>query len=116
MKRIYRGQVWDVNLNPTQGAEIQKVRPCVVVSGEQVGILPLKVVVPITKWQDQFEGNLWSVRLEPNSQNGLDKLSAADAFQIKSLSIERFVKQRGVLSEQQMADIVAAVGLVIQIF
>ena len=39
MKRIARGQVWDVSLNPMQGAEIQKVRPCVVVSGDQIGVL-----------------------------------------------------------------------------
>lgn len=116
MKRIARGQVWDVSLNPTQGAEIQKVRPCVVVSGDQIGILPLKVVVPITEWQDQFEEHPWFVRLEPDAQNGLDKLSAADAFQVKSLSVARFFRQRGVLSKQQLVDIVAAVGIVIQIF
>lgn len=116
MKRIYRGQVWDVDLNPTQGAEIQKIRPCVVVSGDRIGNLPLKVVVPITGWQDPFEGHLWFVKLEPDGQNGLDKLSAADAFQIKSLSVERFIRQRGVLSDEQVADIVAAVGIVIQIF
>lgn len=91
MKRIYRGQVWDVNLNPTQGAEIQKIRPCVVVSSDQIGNLPLKVVVPITGWQDQFDGYLWFVKLEPDGQNGLDKLSAADAFQIRSLARSSWV-------------------------
>lgn len=115
MEKIYRGQVWDVNLNPTLGAEIQKVRPCVVVSGDQIGSLPLKVVVPITAWQEKFEGHLWLVKLEPSRQNGLGKLSAADAFQVKSLSVDRFVRQRGVLSDEQVADIVAAVGIVIQI-
>jgi len=108
--------VWDVNLSPTLGAEIQKARPCVVVSSDQVGILPLKVVVPITGWQDQFEGYSSFVKLEPDVQNGLDKLSAADAFQIRSLSVERFIMQRGILSAEQVADIVAAVGIVIQIF
>lgn len=116
MKRIARGQVWDVNLNPTQGAEIQKVRPCVVVSGDQMGKLPLKVVVPITQWQDEFEAHPWLVKLQPDEQNGLEKPSAADAFQVKSLSVERFLRQRGVLSASQLADIVAAVGIVIQIF
>ena len=48
-------------------------------------------------------------------QNGLDKLSAADAFQVKSLSTERFVKQLGVLAEEEIDDIVSAIGIVIQI-
>ncbi len=97
MKGIRRGQVRDVNLNPTQGAEIRKVRPCVVVSSDRIGNLPLKVIVPITGWQDQFEEHLWFVKLEPDGQNGFDKLSAADAFQIRSLSVARFIRQRGVL-------------------
>jgi len=114
-KRIFRGQVWDVNLDPTQGAEIKKIRPCVVVSSDNIGKLPLKVIVPITEWREQFGQHPWFVKLEPNDQNGLDKLSAADCFQVKSLSIDRFVRQRGVLSEDEVADIVSAVGIVIQI-
>lgn len=80
MKRIARGQVWNVNLNPTQGTEMQKIRPCVVVSGDQIGKLPLRVILPITEWQDEFERHAWFVKLEPGQQNGLDKPSAADAL------------------------------------
>lgn len=61
MGMIARGQVWDVNLNPTKGAEIQKVRPCVVISGDGVGKLPLKVIVPLTEWQNVFGGHPWLV-------------------------------------------------------
>jgi mRNA interferase MazF len=43
-----RGQVWLINLDPTVGAEIKKTRPAVVVNNDAIGILPLKVVVPIT--------------------------------------------------------------------
>ena len=116
MTKIARGQVWDVNLNPATGAEIQKIRPCVVVSADQMGRLPLKVVVPITAWNDSYAGCPWLVRLEPDPLNGLKKASAADTFQVKSLSTDRFVRQRGVLSDDQVTDIVAAVGIVIQIF
>ncbi len=112
---IARGQVWDVNLDPTVGAEIKKTRPCVVVSSDKIGILPLKVIVPITQWQDAFEGQPWFVKIDPDTVNGLTRPSAADAFQVKSISTDRFVKQRGALSSEQMADIVSAVALVLQV-
>jgi len=47
---VARGEVWDVALNPTRGAEIQKTRPCVVVSRA-----------------------LWIVELQPSRRNGLHK-------------------------------------------
>ncbi len=43
-----RGEVWQVNLDPTVGAEIKKKRPCVIVNKNTLGKLPLKIMVPIT--------------------------------------------------------------------
>jgi mRNA interferase MazF len=48
-----RGEAWLVNLDPTIGAEIKKTRPAVIVNDDAVGILPLKVIVPITEWRDR---------------------------------------------------------------
>ena len=115
MTKISRGQVWTVNLDPQVGAEMKKARPCVVVSSDQVGALPLKIVVPITKWQEAFQGCSWMVKIDPSQSNGLSDPSAADAFQVKSLSLERFVNLRGVLTSDQVDDIVAAVAIVIEV-
>lgn len=115
MKKISRGEVWLIELDPTRGAEMSKLRPCVVVSADIIGSLPLKVIVPITEWKEKFSQSPWFVKLEPNGENGLNKLSAADAFQVKSLAEERFVKRVGVLSKDEVDDIVSAIGLVIQI-
>ncbi|WP_206093794.1 type II toxin-antitoxin system PemK/MazF family toxin [Paludifilum halophilum] len=115
MSTMSRGQVWNVNLSPSKGAEMYKIRPCVIVSSDYIGRLPLKVVVPITEWDPSYEGAPWFVQLEPNAENGLDKLSGADAFQVKSLSVERFEEKRGVLSEDEVEDIVAAIAIVVQI-
>ncbi len=52
MKNIKRGQVWEIDLTPTKGAEMEKVRPCVVVSSDTLGVLPLRLVVPITEWNE----------------------------------------------------------------
>jgi len=43
-----RGEVWQINLDPTLGAEIKKTRPAVIVNDDAVGRLPLSIIVPIT--------------------------------------------------------------------
>lgn len=48
-ERPRRGDVWLVCLDPTRGAEMQKTRPCLVVSPpELLDVLPTAMVVPLT--------------------------------------------------------------------
>ena len=56
-----RGEVWKVNFSPSVGAEIQKVRPAVVLSLDVVGRLPLRIVVPITDWKPAWMRRLGSI-------------------------------------------------------
>ena len=46
-----RGEIWLVDLNPTRGAEFRKTRPVVVVSSDEIGVLPIRLVAPITEWK-----------------------------------------------------------------
>jgi len=86
-----QGEIWEINLNPTVGAEIKKKRPAVIINDDEIGILPLKVIVPITEWKDRFQGAIWMVRIEPDSENKLTKPSVIDTFQIRSVSTKRFL-------------------------
>lgn len=46
---VRRGAVYWVNLDPTVGTEIQKIRPCLVVSPDDMNaVLPRVIVAPIT--------------------------------------------------------------------
>jgi mRNA interferase MazF len=108
-----RGEVWHVTFDPTRGAEVQKTRPAVLISSDTIGILPLRVVVPITSWQPIFAGFPWMVRLEPSLENGLTQDSAADTFQVKSVSTQRFLHRLGEVSPGELSAIVRTVGLVI---
>ncbi|MBK7916866.1 MAG: type II toxin-antitoxin system PemK/MazF family toxin [Chloroflexi bacterium] len=110
-----RGEVWLINLDPTIGAEIRKTRPAVIVNDDAVGILPLKVIVPITDWKERYEIAPWMVRLEADDHNGLSKLSAADAFQVRSLSQERFVRRLGHLTFEQIEAVTQALAIVLHI-
>ena len=106
-----RGDVWLVNFDPTVGAEIRKVRPAVVVSVAGVGRLPLQIVVPLTDWKPHYANASWFVPVPAAAANGLSKDSGADAFQVKSVSENRFVKRLGEVTSQQLDDIAAAVAL-----
>jgi mRNA interferase MazF len=55
------------------------------------------------------------VRIEPTSENGLSKLSAADAFQVRSVSQERLIKQVGTVSEKTIQEIGLALAVVLNI-
>jgi len=110
-----RGEIWLVQLNPTVGSEIGKTRPVVIVSNNAVGVLPLKVVIPITDWKDRYSVYPWMVKLETTIDNGLSKVSAADAFQVRSLSQERFVRKLGYLENQSIQIISQALIIVLDI-
>jgi mRNA interferase MazF len=110
-----RGEVWLINLDPTVGAESKKTRPAVIVNDDAIGILPLKVIVPITEWKDRYAIAPWMVRLKPSAENGLDRPSAADAFQVRSVAQERFVRRLGKLSDTAMQEITRALAVVLSI-
>lgn len=68
------GDIWLLNLNPTIGAEIHKTCPAIIVNCDSIGILPLKIIVPITDWKSQYSQVPWMVKVIPNNENLLDKL------------------------------------------
>ncbi len=108
-----KGEIWLINLDPTIGAEIRKTRPAVIISDDAIGILPLRVVVPMTDWKERYAVAPWMITILPDVLNGLSKPSAADAFQIRSVAQERFVQRIGALNSNQIEQILKAVQIVI---
>ncbi|PAF41293.1 type II toxin-antitoxin system PemK/MazF family toxin [Helicobacter sp. 11S03491-1] len=45
MKRF---EIWYINLDPTQGKEVKKTRPCVIVSPDELNDLYTRIVIPLT--------------------------------------------------------------------
>lgn len=106
-----RGEIWLVDFDPAVGAEIQKLRPALVVSVDTVGRLPLRMVVPITDWRSQYAQYPWFVELPADGSNGLTKDSGADAFQTKSVSLARLVHPLGVVTASQLDEVSSAIAL-----
>ena len=108
-----KGEIWLINLDPTIGAEIKKSRPAVIVSEDVIGILPLRMIVPLTDWKDRYGIAPWMVKVDPDPNNGLNKASAADTFQIRSVSQERFVRRLGEINPTKLQEILKAIQIVI---
>jgi mRNA interferase MazF len=53
------------------------------------------------------------VKIEPNSENGLVKLSGADTFQIRSLAESRLIRKIGIVSDENLVLIEKALAIVL---
>lgn len=110
-----RNEVWLIDLNPTIGAEIQKTRPALIVNDDDLGLLPLRVIVPLTDWKERYETAPWMIKIETDELNNLSKTSAIDCFQVRSVSKERFVRKIGEASNAKMFEVEMALSKVLKI-
>ena len=86
-----RDEVWLVSLDPTHGAEIQKTRPCLIVSPDEMNRhLQTVIVVPMTTVIRPYPTRV-AVRFQGKSgQAAIDQLHAVDK--------QRLVKKLGTIS------------------
>src|ERR1700733_7801097 len=102
-----RGELWLVDLDPTRGSEMRKTRLVLVISSDAMGVLPVKLGVPITEWQPHFEDHLWHLRMDPDNRNGLTKTSALDVLQLRALALERFIRRKGAMGTDVLREVTA---------
>ncbi len=86
-----------------------------VLSSDNVGALAIKLVAPITGRPPSRASQPWLVQVRPTRANGLTKDGCVDALQLRGIAFERFTKRIGVLSSDDLEDVVAAVALVIDL-
>ena len=104
MTTIERGMVIDINLDPVQGSETGKVRPCVVVTNDIYNArVPVIQVVPITAWNEKKARIKTNVTIAPSPINGLNKKSVADCLQTRPIDYRlRLFQVRGKLESYYM--------------
>lgn len=114
---IKRGDIWRVRFGPVVGSEMDKTRPAVVVSSNaMIGIgHSVRLVVPITSWDRDYVTWTWMVQIKHTKLNGLEKLSAADTMQTRSVAanVDRFRLKLGTLESDLLEEIVASIATVI---
>jgi len=84
-------------------------------SRADVATSSLRIVAPIMQWKAFYEDCFWKIYISPDKQNGLSKVSAADAFQVRSISVKRFVKRLGTLPDDLASNIAKAIALCIDL-
>ncbi|HHE07906.1 MAG TPA: type II toxin-antitoxin system PemK/MazF family toxin [Chlorobaculum parvum] len=72
-------------------------------------------MVQVTAWNPYWEENPFFVSLEPNSNNGLEKKSVVDCFQIRAISHKRFAEKIGNISETEIDLIKKSIALILDI-
>ena len=85
---VSRGEVWLVTLDPTMGSEIQKTRPCVIVSPPEMhDFLRTVIVAPMTTGA---RGSPFRIAVTFQGKRGLILLD-----QLRTLDKVRLVKRLG---------------------
>jgi mRNA interferase MazF len=107
---IRRGEIYFVNLDPTQGREQAGTRPVLVLSADAINSLPLVVTVVIgTKGQNVRRDYVTNVRVPPQD-SGLPMETVFLGFQVRSLDPNRFLSPpAGKLSPTYIAKVEQAV-------
>jgi len=97
---VKRGEVWLVRLDPTEGREIQKTRPCVIVSPPEIhDYLSIVMAAPMTTGSRPAG---YRVPVKFSGKQGLILLE-----QIRVLDKRRLVRRLGSINRSALAAVLA---------
>ena len=114
MTLLKRGMIIDVNLDPSQGSETGKTRPCIIVTNNTYNErVPVIQNVQITEWNHKKARIKTNVVIDPSESNGLTKLSIADCLQTRPIDRRfRLVRIRGEIEVNILDEIDTALRIV----
>ena len=96
-------QLYSVNLDPTVGAEMQKTRPCLVISPDEMNAyVRTVIIIPLTSILRALPTR---VLIKATSQSGLNNDSYAAIDQIKTIDKSRLGNLIGEISESEKHDV-----------
>jgi len=97
---VFRGEVYLIQLDPTRGSEIQKTRPCLVVSPDELNLNVRTVIIaPMTTGGHAYP---WRVRCRFQGKSGY---VAVD--QLRTVDSERLVRRLGRLSRGALLSVLS---------
>lgn len=96
-------ELYPVNLDPTVGAEIQKTRPCLIISPDEMNAyLRTVTIIPLTSTSRALPTR---VQIKATHMSGLKNDSYAAIDQIKTVDKSRLGTLIGEISEQEKQDV-----------
>jgi mRNA interferase MazF len=108
------GEIVWVDLNPVQGGEKGKTRPCLILvgSGHPWEIV---IVVPITEPEGSFRPAKLFVPIPADDKTGLKKDSVVDCFQVRCLSENRVSGRIGTAPADVLEDVRTRLAVILNI-
>ena len=97
MVDIKRYDIVLVKLNPTVGSEIQKTRPCIIISPNEMNILKTVIIAPMTSKGFDF---IFRPKIKFENKNGLILLD-----QIRTIDKYRIIKKIGTVDIKKAKEI-----------
>jgi mRNA interferase MazF len=97
-----RAEIWQADFGGSRGHEQKKERPCII--WRDLDHLGMAVVMPLTGSLER-DNLQYTLRLEPTTQNGLEKESIVLVFQITAIDKCRLIKKLGVLDDADLSAI-----------
>lgn len=98
-----QGEIVVVGLDPTVGAEMNKTRPCLIVSPNEMNdVLKTVIVVPVTSKMRELPTR---ILIQATPQSGLEVDSYAVLDQIKTIDKLRVMRSRGRVSEVELEEV-----------
>jgi mRNA interferase MazF len=94
---IKRYDIYLVKLNPTVGSEVQKTRPCIIISPNEMNVLKTVIVAPMTSKGFDF---VFRPKIKFEKKDGLVLLD-----QIRTVDKTRLVKKLGTVDKKTSLDI-----------
>jgi mRNA interferase MazF len=88
---MQRFEIYLVQLDPTQGSEIKKTRPCVIISPDEMNVLQTVLIAPMTTKGFAFPTRIHLTFQGKKGQIVLDQIRAIDK--------SRLIKKVGKLKE-----------------
>jgi mRNA interferase MazF len=98
IKKVSRFDIVLVKLNPTVGSEIQKTRPCIVISPNEMNMLKTVIVAPMTSQGFEF---IFRPKISFKQKEGLVLLD-----QIRTIDKQRIIKKIGQVEEETANEII----------
>lgn len=101
---VAKFNIFKVDFNPTIGSEISKVRPCIVVSPDEMNrSLSTVIVVPLTSTPPRTLPT--RIPIKPSPLNKLKNESYAVLDQLKTIDKRRIIEDWGEISESEKHNI-----------
>ena len=100
---VHRNEIWLINLDPTIGKEINKTRPCMVISPDEANkYLNTIIVAPLTSTIKNYPSRVDCVFKRKKGQVVIDQIRAIDKL--------RLIKKIGLLSEETNKAVFELIG------